>query len=56
MPVLELRNVARAALLGARMVILDAEPSAETRAGYVLRKQMRVLREAFWELNVAVRL
>ena len=27
-PVLELRNLTRAALFGARMVILDAEPSA----------------------------
>jgi hypothetical protein len=55
-PVLELRNVARAALFGARIVILDAEPSAETRAGCVPRRLMRVLREAFWELNAAVRL
>jgi hypothetical protein len=46
-PAEELRNLPRAALLGARIVILDAEPRAETRAGWVARMPLRTLREAF---------
>ena len=55
-PVLELRNLTRATLFGARMVILDAEPSAETRGGCVPRRLTRVPRKAFWEPKAAVRL
>jgi hypothetical protein len=55
-PVLELRNAPRAALFGARMVILGREASVEIRAGCAPRRLMRVLREAFWEANAAVRL
>jgi hypothetical protein len=40
-PVLELRNLQRAALFGARVVILESEPSAEIRAGCVPRRLIR---------------
>lgn len=52
----ELRNFARAALFGARMVILDNVPRVETRAGCEPRRPMRVLREAFWEPRASERL
>jgi len=43
-------------MFGARIMILDAEPSTEIRASCISRRLMRMLREAFWELNAVVRL
>jgi hypothetical protein len=37
-PVEELRNVDKAALLGARMVMLEALPRVDTRVGFVARR------------------
>ena len=41
-PVDELRNVAKASLLGARMVMLLALPRADTRLGLVARRPVDV--------------
>jgi len=55
-PAVELRKVARASLLGARMVILDAPPRASRRAGSAEIKEVRELRVSLFAARTSVKL
>lgn len=55
-PAEELRNAARAWLLGARIVISVALLRADTIPGWVARRLFKVLSDAFWEARAAARL